>query len=129
MKIESQVREISSFQHLGCWQTRWGFISDITDFSWFAFTGYSANISIEALRWSLVRKAFEDNMRCHIIIDNSSMHYPKLKAIKILKIKLVLVSAVLMNFLKQRDAIGLSVFQTVSTIHLKKVVIGTIEWF
>jgi uncharacterized protein (DUF58 family) len=67
---------------------------------------------------SLVYKAEEEtNLRCHIIIDNSSsMHYPKVKINQNFhenKIGFsVLASAVLMNLLKkQRDAIGLSVFQ------------------
>ena len=58
----------------------------------------------------------ETNLRCHIIIDNSSsMHYPKLNSNELFfKNKIgfsVLASAVLMNLLKkQRDAVGLSVY-------------------
>lgn len=58
----------------------------------------------------------ETNMRCHIILDNSSsMYYPILKEdVPFYHSKIgfsVLATAVLMNLLKkQRDAIGLSIF-------------------
>lgn len=63
-------------------------------------------------------KRFEEetNLRCHIIIDNSSsMHYPKLSTTEpFYKSKIgfsVLASLVLINLLKkQRDAYGLSIF-------------------
>ncbi len=66
----------------------------------------------------LYTKRFEEetNLRCHLIIDNSSsMHYPKLKDGQLFyenKIGFsVLASAVLMNLLKkQRDAVGLSIY-------------------
>jgi uncharacterized protein (DUF58 family) len=58
----------------------------------------------------------ETNLRCHLIIDNSSsMHYPKKKDFSINNLNKigfsVLTSAILMNLLKkQRDAVGLSVY-------------------
>jgi len=66
----------------------------------------------------LYTKRFEEetNLRCHIILDNSSsMHFPKVENTKEFynsKIGFsVLAAAVLMNLLKkQRDAVGLSVF-------------------
>lgn len=66
----------------------------------------------------LYTKRFEEetNLRCHIILDNSSsMHYPRLKEGQPFyenKIGFsVLASAVLMDLLKkQRDAVGLSVY-------------------
>jgi len=66
----------------------------------------------------LYTKRFEEetNLRCHLIIDNSSsMHYPKLEGNQpFYESKIgfsVLASAVLMNLLKkQRDAVGLSVY-------------------
>jgi uncharacterized protein (DUF58 family) len=66
----------------------------------------------------LYTKRFEEetNLRCHLIIDNSSsMHYPKLESSQpFYESKIgfsVLASAVLMSLLKkQRDAVGLSVF-------------------
>jgi uncharacterized protein (DUF58 family) len=86
---------------------------------------YNVGESTKHIDWKLFArtdrlytKRFEEetNLRCHIIIDNSSsMHYPKLKTNQNFhenKIGFsVLASAVLMNLLKkQRDAIGLSVF-------------------
>ena len=66
----------------------------------------------------LYNKQYEEetNLRCHLIIDNSSsMHYPKLKNSQLFyenKIGFsILASAVLMNLLKkQRDAVGMSVY-------------------
>jgi len=86
---------------------------------------YNVGESTKHIDWKLFArtdrlytKRFEEetNLRCHIIIDNSSsMHYPKLrKSQEFHENKIgfsVLASAVLMNLLKkQRDAIGLSVF-------------------
>src|SRR5690606_15570858 len=58
----------------------------------------------------------ETNLRCHLIIDNSSsMHYPKLMDNQLFYESnigfSVLASAVLMNLRKKlRDAVGLSVY-------------------
>jgi uncharacterized protein (DUF58 family) len=86
---------------------------------------YNVGESTKHIDWKLYAKTdrlytkkFEEdtNLRCHIIIDNSSsMHYPKLEdKEKFYQNKIgfsVLASAVLMNILKkQRDAVGLSVF-------------------
>jgi uncharacterized protein (DUF58 family) len=86
---------------------------------------YNMGESTKHIDWKLFAKTdrlytkkFEEdtNLRCHIIIDNSSsMHYPKLEDKEQFfhnKIGFsVLASAVLMNILKkQRDAVGLSVF-------------------
>ncbi len=66
----------------------------------------------------LYTKRFDDetNLRCHIILDNSSsMHYPKLDTFSIENLNKisfsVLAAASLMQILKkQRDAVGLSVY-------------------
>ncbi len=86
---------------------------------------YNAGESTKHIDWKLYAKTdrlytkrFEEetNLRCHLIIDNSSsMHYPKLASNQLFyenKIGFsVLASAVLMNLLKkQRDAVGLSVY-------------------
>ena len=86
---------------------------------------YNVGESTKHIDWKLFAKTdrlftkkFEEetNLRCHLIIDNSSsMHYPKLEdKAPFFKNKIgfsVLASAVLMNILKkQRDAVGLSVF-------------------
>lgn len=134
MKIESQIEKISSFQHLEMLanQIVEGFISGMHKSPFHGFSAefaehkvYNAGESTKHIDWKLFAKTdrlytkkFEEdtNLRCHIIIDNSSsMHYPKLEDTeKFFQNKIgfsVLASAVLMNILKkQRDAVGLSVF-------------------
>jgi uncharacterized protein (DUF58 family) len=134
MKIESQIEKISSFQHLELLanQVVEGFISGMHKSPFHGFSAefaehktYNVGESTKHIDWKLFAKTdrlytkrFEEetNLRCHIIIDNSSsMHYPKLKDNQSFyenKIGFsVLASAVLMNLLKkQRDAVGLSVF-------------------
>ncbi|MFV8368574.1 DUF58 domain-containing protein [Flavobacterium sp. LB2R40] len=134
MKIESQIEKISSFQHLEllAHQVVEGFISGMHKSPFHGFSAefaehkvYNVGESTKHIDWKLFArtdrlyaKRFEEetNLRCHIIIDNSSsMHYPKLKESQnFFENKIgfsVLASAVLMNLLKkQRDAVGLSVF-------------------
>ncbi|TDD76407.1 DUF58 domain-containing protein [Flavobacterium caseinilyticum] len=134
MKIESQIEKISSFQHLELLanQVVEGFISGMHKSPFHGFSAefaehkvYNVGESTKHIDWKLFAKTdrlytkrFEEetNLRCHIIIDNSSsMHYPKLKdSQNFFENKIgfsVLASAVLMNLLKkQRDAVGLSVF-------------------
>ncbi|TDD94579.1 DUF58 domain-containing protein [Flavobacterium cellulosilyticum] len=134
MKIESQLEKISSFQHLELLanQIVEGFISGMHKSPFHGFSAefsehkvYNVGESTKHIDWKLFAKTdrlytkrFEEdtNLRCHIIIDNSSsMHYPKLENNEqFFENKIgfsVLASAVLMNLLKkQRDAIGLSVF-------------------
>jgi uncharacterized protein (DUF58 family) len=86
---------------------------------------YNPGESTKHIDWKLFAKTDrlytkryeeETNLRCHLIIDNSSsMHYPKLKDNQLFyenKIGFsVLAAAVLMNLLKkQRDAVGLSIY-------------------
>lgn len=137
MKIESQIGKISSFQHLELLanQVVEGFISGMHKSPFYGFSAefaehklYNAGESTKHIDWKLFAKTdrlytkqFEEetNLRCHIIVDNSSsMHYPKLKGNQNFyenKIGFsVLASAVLMNLLKkQRDAVGLSVFSDI----------------
>ena len=134
MKIESQIEKIASFQHLELLASQIveGFISGMHKSPFHGFSAefsehkvYNVGESTKHIDWKLFAKTdrlytkrFEEetNLRCHIIIDNSSsMHYPKLNDTENFhqsKIGFsVLASAVLMNLLKkQRDAIGLSVF-------------------
>jgi uncharacterized protein (DUF58 family) len=134
MKIESQIEKISSFQHLELLanQVVEGFISGMHKSPFHGFSAefaehkvYNPGESTKHIDWKLFAKTDrlytkryeeETNLRCHIIIDNSSsMHYPKLKDTQFFyenKIGFsVLASAVLMNLLKkQRDAIGISVY-------------------
>ena len=134
MKIESQIEKIYSFQHLELLanQVVEGFISGMHKSPFHGFSAefaehkvYNVGESTKHIDWKLFAKTdrlytkrFEEetNLRCHIIIDNSSsMHYPKLKdGQHFFENKIgfsFLASAVLMNLLKkQRDAVGLSVF-------------------
>jgi uncharacterized protein (DUF58 family) len=134
MKIESQIEKISSFQHLELLanQVVEGFISGMHKSPFHGFSAefaehkvYNPGESTKHMDWKLFAKTDrlytkryeeETNLRCHLIIDNSSsMHYPKLKESQLFyesKIGFsILASAVLMNLLKkQRDAVGLSVY-------------------
>lgn len=134
MKIESQIEKISSFQHLEllAGQIVEGFISGMHKSPFHGFSAefaehkvYNSGESTKHIDWKLFAKTDrlytkryeeETNMRCHLIIDNSSsMHYPKLKdSQQFYESKIgfsILASAVLMNLLKkQRDAVGLSVY-------------------
>ncbi|TVZ57993.1 uncharacterized protein DUF58 [Flavobacteriaceae bacterium MAR_2010_105] len=86
---------------------------------------YNQGESTKHIDWKLYAKTDklftkrydeETNLRCHIIIDNSSsMHYPELKTFSISQLNKIafsaLASASLMHILKkQRDAIGLSIY-------------------
>lgn len=132
--MESQIDKISKFQHLELLanQVVEGFISGMHKSPFHGFSAefsehkvYNSGESTKHMDWKLYAKTDrlytkryeeETNLRCHIIIDNSSsMHYPKLKdGQHFFENKIgfsVLASAVLMNLLKkQRDAVGLSVF-------------------
>lgn len=134
MKIESQIQTVSQFEHLELLanQVVEGFISGMHKSPFHGFSAefaehkvYNAGESTKHIDWKLFAKTdrlyskrFEEetNLRCHLIIDNSSsMHYPKLgKDVPFYKSKIgfsVLASAVLMNLLKrQRDAVGLSIY-------------------
>lgn len=134
MKIESQLEKISSFKHLELLanQIVEGFISGMHKSPFHGFSSefaehkvYNRGESTKHIDWKLFAKTdrlytkrFEEetNLRCHIIVDNSSsMHYPKLKDNQpFYESKIgfsVLAAAVLMELLKrQRDAVGLSVY-------------------
>ena len=134
MKIEEQIEKISSFQHLELLanQVVEGFISGMHKSPFHGFSAefaehkiYNIGESTKHIDWKLFAKTDrlytkkyeeETNLRCHLILDNSSsMHYPKLNDNQpFYESKIgfsILASAVLMNLLKkQRDAVGLSVF-------------------
>ncbi|MBA4153053.1 DUF58 domain-containing protein [Flavobacterium sp.] len=134
MKIEDQKEIISGFKHLELLanQVVEGFISGMHKSPFHGFSAefaehkvYNQGESTKYIDWKLFAKTDrlytkryeeETNLRCHLIIDNSSsMHYPKLKEGEpFYESKIgfsVLASAVLMNLLKkQRDAVGLSVY-------------------
>lgn len=134
MNLDSQLEKISSFQHLELLanQIVEGFISGMHKSPFHGFSAefaehkiYNSGESTKHIDWKLFAKTdrlytkrFEEetNLRCHLIIDNSSsMHYPELKSgQEFYENKIgfsVLASACLMNLLKkQRDAVGLSVY-------------------
>lgn len=134
MKLEGQLQKISSFSHLELLanQIVEGFISGMHKSPFHGFSSefaehkvYNPGESTRHIDWKLFartdrlytkRYEEETNLRCHIIVDNSSsMHYPKLKqGQQFFENKIgfsVLASAVLMELLKhQRDAVGLSVY-------------------
>jgi uncharacterized protein (DUF58 family) len=134
MNIESQKEIISGFKHLELLanQVVEGFISGMHKSPFHGFSAefaehkvYNKGESTKHIDWKLFAKTDrlytkryeeETNLRCHLIIDNSSsMHFPQLESgqpFYVSKIGFsVLAAAVLMNLLKkQRDAVGLSVF-------------------
>jgi len=134
VQIEQQKELISGFKHLEllAHQVVEGFISGMHKSPFHGFSAefaehkvYNTGESTKHIDWKLFAKTdrlytknFEEetNLRCHLIVDNSSsMHYPKLKdGQPFYESKIgfsVLASAVLMNLLKkQRDAVGLSVY-------------------
>ena len=134
MKIDQQKEIVSSFKHLELLanQVVEGFISGMHKSPFHGFSAefaehkvYNRGESTKHIDWKLFAKTdrlytkrFEEetNLRCHLIIDNSSsMHYPKLDTNRpFYESKIgfsVLASAVLMNLLKkQRDAVGMSIY-------------------
>ncbi|MEY8869330.1 DUF58 domain-containing protein [Meridianimaribacter flavus] len=86
---------------------------------------YNQGESTKHIDWKLYAKTDklftkrydeETNLRCHLIVDNSSsMHFPKLSSFSIDSLNKIafsaLASASLMHILKkQRDAVGLSIY-------------------
>ncbi len=132
--IEQQKELISGFKHLELLanQVVEGFISGMHKSPFHGFSAefaehkvYNKGESTKHIDWKLFAKTDrlytkryeeETNLRCHLIIDNSSsMHFPQLESGQpFYESKIgfsVLAAAVLMNLLKkQRDAVGLSVF-------------------
>lgn len=136
-KLDQNLETIASFEHLELLanQIVEGFISGMHKSPFHGFSAefaehklYNKGESTKHIDWKLYAKTdrlytktFEEetNLRCHLIIDNSSsMNYPILSDNEpFYKSKIgfsTLASAVLMNLLKkQRDAVGLSVFSDV----------------
>lgn len=134
MKIEEQKEIISGFKHLELLanQVVEGFISGMHKSPFHGFSAefaehktYNSGESTKHIDWKLFAKTDrlytkryeeETNLRCHLIIDNSSsMYFPKLSNNEpFYESKIgfsVLASAVLMSLLKkQRDAVGLSIY-------------------
>jgi uncharacterized protein (DUF58 family) len=134
MNMENHLEKFAKFRNLEILanQVVEGYISGMHKSPFHGFSAefsehkiYNVGESTKHIDWKLFAKTDrfytkkyeeETNLRCHIIIDNSSsMHFPKMDGNQNFeKTKIgfsVLASAVLMNLLKkQRDAIGMSVF-------------------
>ncbi len=134
MDIRKEINEITGFNNLEllAHQVVEGFISGLHKSPFHGFSAefaehkiYNQGESTKHIDWKLFAKTDklytkryeeETNLRCHLIIDNSSsMHYPSLKDYSINSLNKigfsVLASAAIMNLLKrQRDAVGLSIY-------------------
>ncbi len=134
MDIQKEINKTGGFTNLELLakQVVEGFISGMHKSPFHGFSAefaehkvYNTGESTKHIDWKLFAKTDklftkryeeETNLRCHIIIDNSSsMHYPEVKEHHLGSLNkisfAVLATACLMNILKkQRDAIGLSIY-------------------
>ncbi|MGF1555290.1 DUF58 domain-containing protein [Paucihalobacter sp.] len=134
MNLQQELNTIGGFKNLELLakQVVEGFIAGMHKSPFHGFSAefaehkiYNQGESTRHIDWKLYAKTDklftkryddETNLRCHIIMDNSSsMHYPEIKSFSIEKLNKIgfsaLASAALMNLLKkQRDAVGLSVY-------------------
>lgn len=134
MDVRSELHKAQLFQNLELLanQIVEGFISGIHKSPFHGFSAefaehkiYNPGESTKHIDWKLFAKTdrlytkrFEDetNLRCHMILDNStSMYYPEVKNPEIGNLNKigfgVLAIAALMQLLKkQRDAVGLSIY-------------------
>ncbi|UAB82181.1 DUF58 domain-containing protein [Marixanthomonas sp. SCSIO 43207] len=134
MNLEKEINEITGFKNLELLATQIveGFISGLHKSPFHGFSAefaehkiYNRGESTKHIDWKLYAKTDklytkryeeETNLRCHIIIDNSSsMHYPAKKHFGINSLNKIgfsaLASAAIMNLLKrQRDAVGMSIY-------------------
>lgn len=134
MDIQKEINEISGFKNLELLaaQVVEGFISGLHKSPFHGFSAefaehkiYNPGESTKHIDWKLYAKTDklytkryeeETNLRCHLIIDNSSsMHYPELKEYSFGSLNKIAFSALaaasIMNLLKrQRDAVGMSIY-------------------
>ncbi|MFD1161046.1 DUF58 domain-containing protein [Hwangdonia seohaensis] len=134
MDLQHELNKASGFKNLELLakQVVEGFIAGMHKSPFHGFSAefaehkiYNQGESTRHIDWKLFAKTDklytkryddETNLRCHIIIDNSSsMHYPEMDDFSIDKLNKigfsVLASAALMHMLKkQRDAVGLSIY-------------------
>lgn len=137
MEIKKELNKTGGFKNLEhlAKQVVEGFISGMHKSPFHGFSAefaehkiYNLGDSTKHIDWKLFAKTDklytkkyddETNLRCHIIIDNSSsMHYPLIENLSIKRLNKIafsaLASASLMQILKkQRDAVGLSVYSDV----------------
>lgn len=134
MNLRDEVNKTSGFKNLELLakEVVEGFIAGMHKSPFHGFSAefaehkiYNRGESTRHIDWKLFAKTDklftkrydeETNLRCHIIVDNSSsMHYPELKQFSIDSLNKIgfsaLAAASIMHILKkQRDAIGLSIY-------------------
>ncbi|GAA3583103.1 DUF58 domain-containing protein [Snuella lapsa] len=134
MNIQNELNKAGGFKNLEMLakQVVEGFIAGMHKSPFHGFSAefaehkiYNKGESTRHIDWKLYAKTDklytkryddETNLRCHIIIDNSSsMHYPEINSFSIDSLNKIAFSALaaasLMHILKkQRDAVGLSVY-------------------
>lgn len=134
MNLQQEINKTGGFKNLELLakQVVEGFISGMHKSPFHGFSAefaehkiYNQGESTRHIDWKLFAKTDklftkryddETNLRCHLIIDNSSsMHYPQVKNFGLESLNKigfsVLAAAALMNLLKkQRDAVGISVY-------------------
>lgn len=134
MDLQAELNKTGGFKNLELLakQVIEGFIAGMHKSPFHGFSAefaehkiYNQGESTRHIDWKLFAKTDklytkryddETNLRCHIIIDNSSsMHYPKMDSFSIGSLNKIgfsaLASASLMHILKkQRDAVGLSIY-------------------
>jgi uncharacterized protein (DUF58 family) len=134
LNLQSELNKAEGFKNLELLakQVVEGFIAGMHKSPFHGFSAefaehkiYNQGESTRHIDWKLFAKTDklytkryddETNLRCHIILDNSSsMHYPKLDSFSIDSLNKVgfsaLAAASLMYILKkQRDAVGLSIY-------------------
>lgn len=134
MDIKSELNKTAGFGNLELLarQVVEGFISGMHKSPFHGFSAefaehkiYNPGESTKHIDWKLYAKTDrlytkryeeETNLRCHLIIDNSSsMHYPEVKQHSVVDLNKIsfsaLASAAIMNLMKkQRDAVGMSIY-------------------
>ncbi|TXG36753.1 DUF58 domain-containing protein [Seonamhaeicola maritimus] len=134
MNLQHELNKTEGFKNLGLLAKHVveGFIAGMHKSPFHGFSSefaehkiYNRGESTRHIDWKLFAKTDklytkryddETNLRCHIIVDNSSsMHYPEMSDFSIDRLNKIafsaLASATLMHMLKrQRDAVGLSIY-------------------
>ncbi|WP_299398651.1 DUF58 domain-containing protein [uncultured Gelidibacter sp.] len=134
MNLQAELNKTGGFKNLELLakQVVEGFIAGMHKSPFHGFSAefaehkiYNQGESTKHIDWKLYAKTDklftkrydeETNLRCHLIIDNSSsMHYPEMKSFTIDHLNKIafsaLASASLMHILKkQRDAVGMSIY-------------------
>lgn len=134
MNLQDEVNKVSGFKNLELLakQVVEGFIAGMHKSPFHGFSAefaehkiYNQGESTRHIDWKLFAKTDklftkrydeETNLRCHLILDNSSsMHYPEVTNLSLKSLNKIgfsaLAAASLMHvFKKQRDAVGLSVY-------------------